>query len=389
MPSTKKRGILALEDGTIYHGYVFGAEKTTVGELVFNTSMVGYQEILTDPSYYAQIMTFTAPHIGNYGVNPADAESDGVKAFGVVVKALSPVASNYLSAQSLSDYLQEQGVPGVEGIDTRALTLKLRSEGVMKACLSTENISEEEAIGRAQSWEGMDSLDCVTPVTCKTPYEVFAYSDECRPFTIPGTLLGSEWPMGKRPEIHVVAFDFGAKRSIFKQLARFGFRVTVVPARTPVEEVKQLNPQAIFLSNGPGDPKVLTWAHEIVRQLMELYPMFGICLGHQVIAHAWGASTFKLKFGHRGGNHPVKNLEQGQVAITAQNHGYAVSAEEIERVGGVVTEMNLNDNTVSGMRHKTLPVFSVQYHPEAAPGPNDATHHFNHFYEMVSGVTVA
>lgn len=376
-----RSGILALEDGRIFKGKAFGAIKTVVGEAVFNTSMTGYQEIITDPSYFGQIVTLTTPQIGNYGINKSDEESDGPKIMGLVIRELSPITSNWRSEKSLEDYLKENGVPGLEGVDTRGITLAVRKAGVMKCCLSTEDISEEEAIKLAKEWQGFENVDCPKEVTCKSIYEFKYEKEEVVPFSVEGTHLVKKGE--KRPEYHVVAFDFGVKRSILKKLAYHGFRVTVVPADTTAEKVKSINPDGVFLSNGPGDPAALTYAHETVRQLMNEYPIFGICLGHQIITHALGASTFKLKFGHRGGNHPVKNLFTEKVSITAQNHGYATKAEDLEGGEGIVTEINLNDQTVSGLKHKTLPVFSVQYHPEAAPGPNDADPLFEEFYSMI------
>lgn len=376
-----KSGILALEDGRVFKGKAFGAIKTVVGEAVFNTSMTGYQEIITDPSYFGQIVTLTAPQIGNYGINLSDAESDGPKIMGLVIRELSPITSNWRSEQSLDDYLKENGVPGLEDVDTRGITLAVRKAGIMKCCLSTEDISDEEAVKLAKEWKGLDGVDCPKEVTCKNIYEFKYAEEEVTPFTVQGTNLSKKEE--KRPQFHIVAYDFGVKRSILKKLAYHGFRVTVVPADTTAEVVKALNPDGIFLSNGPGDPAALTYAHETVRNLMNDYPIFGICLGHQIITHALGATTFKLKFGHRGGNHPVKNLFTNKVSITAQNHGYATKAEDLEGGEGVVTEMNLNDQTVSGLKHRTLPVFSVQYHPEAAPGPNDADALFEDFYSMI------
>jgi len=375
------QGVLALEDGSVFRGPAFGSRKTVVGEAVFNTSMTGYQEILTDPSYFAQIVTMTAPQIGNYGINPDDAESDAPKAAGFVIRELSPVTSSWRSKQSLDDYLQAHGIPGLEGVDTRALTKKLRVTGAMKACLSTEELSDAEAVRLAWDWPGLIGVDYVKDVTCKQSYLFEPIRNEDRPFTVAGTTLRPA--KFDRKRFKVVAFDYGAKRSILRKLYYHGFETTVVPATATAEEVKKLKPDALFLSNGPGDPAALDYAHEAVRELLPLYPTFGICLGHQIITHALGAKTFKLKFGHRGGNQPVKNVETGKVSITAQNHGFASTPEDLERVGAVVTEINLNDRTVEGLRHRDLPVFSVQYHPEAAPGPNDADPLFESFYEMV------
>lgn len=382
-----KPGILAFEDGSVFKGNGFGATKTVLGEAVFNTSMTGYQEIITDPSYFGQIVTMTAPQIGNYGVNSDDEESDGPKVMGFVIRELSPVTSSWRSEKSLDEYLREHGIPGIDGVDTRAITMKVRQAGVMKACLSTEDISDEEAVRRAREWVGLEGIDCAREVCCKAEYEF--QSDEAKviPFTVEGTRLLR--PERNGVKLHVVAFDFGMKRSILKRLSYHGFRVTVVPGDTNAARVREINPDGVFLSNGPGDPAALMYAHETVKELMGEFPIFGICLGHQIITHAIGASTYKLKFGHRGGNQPVKNVETGKVSITAQNHGYATKAEELEGCNAVVTEVNLNDGTVAGLRVKGVPVFSVQYHPEAAPGPNDADELFREFYTVVEKAAVA
>jgi carbamoyl-phosphate synthase small subunit len=379
--TTDKRAILALEDGSAYVGRAFGDEKSVVGEAVFNTSMTGYQEILTDPSYFAQIVTMTAVEIGNYGINAADAESDGPKVAGFVVRQLSPTTSNWRSEMSLNDYLENHGIPGIEGIDTRAITKKLRVSGAMKACLSTEGLSVEEAVAKARDWPGLVGVDYVKDVTCSQPFDFDPEGTQSKPFEVPGTRLIPE--QTERQPYRVIAYHYGAKTSIFKKLRYHGFEVEVVPADFPAEAVIEKGPDAVFLSNGPGDPAALTYAHEIVRELIPRFPIFGICLGHQILTHALGAPTFKLKFGHRGGNQPVKNLETGRVSITSQNHGFASTREDLEKCGAIVTEINLNDDTVEGLRHKDYPVFSVQYHPEAAPGPNDADPLFEDFYQMV------
>tara|TARA_Y100001934_G_scaffold163326_2_gene194630 strand:+ start:7645 stop:8811 length:1167 start_codon:yes stop_codon:yes gene_type:complete len=378
----KKQAILALEDGSVFRGKAFGAKTTVVGEAVFNTSMTGYQEILTDPSYYGQIVTMTAPQIGNYGIIPEDNESYGPKAAGFVIRELSPVVSNWRANSNLHDFLKEHGIPGIEGVDTRAITKRIRVKGALKSCLSTEDISDEEALAKACEWPGLVGVDYVKEVTCSAPYEWDPDGSQSKLFTVEGTHLAEE---RKDLEIYrVAAFDFGAKHSIFRNLKRHGFEVRVLPANATAEDVRAIEPDAVFLANGPGDPAAVTYAHETVRALIPDYPVFGICLGHQIITHALGASTYKLKFGHRGGNQPVKNHESGQVYVTAQNHGFAANAENLEKHGAVVTETNLNDDTVSGLRHKDLPVFSVQYHPEAAPGPNDALLLFQAFRDLIA-----
>ena len=373
--------ILALEDGSVYKGRAFGAKKTVVGEAVFNTSMTGYQEVLTDPSYFGQIVTMTAVEIGNYGVNKADEESDGIKVRGFVVREVSPISSSWRAEQTIQEYLEQGGVPAISGVDTRAITKKLRSVGAMKACLSTEGISAEEAVAKARGWAGLVGVDYVREVSRKTPCK-FDWSDEMlKPFTVEGTSLYKF--ERTKPVFKCAAIDYGAKTSIFKKLAFHGFDVTIFPADAPAEQIEEFAPDAVFLSNGPGDPSAVSYAHKCVSRLIKKYPTFGICLGHQIITHAIGAKTYKLKFGHRGGNQPVKNLETGIVSITSQNHGFAADAKSIENAGGIVTEINLNDETVEGLRLKDYPVFSVQYHPEAAPGPNDADPLFENFHELV------
>lgn len=371
----ENEAILVLEDGSVFKGKSFGAHKTVVGEAVFNTGITGYQEVLTDPSYYQQIVTMTAPQIGNYGINPEDNESDSPKVTGFVVQELSPITSNWRSQEDLHSYLKRYKIPAIEGVDTRSITMKVRKTGAMKACLSTEpGMTTQNALEQARNWPGLESVDLVKAVTCKKPYS----------FEMPqGGLPKWFHPKEKNKPYHVAVFDFGIKKSILLHLLAQGFRITVLPAYTNSEQVSELNPQAIFLSNGPGDPAAVTYAHQTIKELLGKYPIFGICMGHQIITHALGAHTYKLKFGHRGSNQPVKNLETGSVSITTQNHGYAVNFEALEEKNAVVTEINLNDNTVSGLKHKNYPVFSVQYHPEAAPGPNDAAHLFERFYEMV------
>jgi len=376
-----KPAVFALEDGSCYYGIAFGARNTVVGEAVFNTSMTGYQEILTDPSYFGQIVTMTTPQIGNYGVNSSDVESVRPQVRAFAVREISPVASNWRSHQSLPEYLAENGIPGISGIDTRAITKKLRTGGAMKSCLSTEGISGEEAVRRAREWGGLIGVDYVKEVTRpgQAPFE--GDEESCSPFTVKGTHLGKKRDPRKR--YRIAAIDYGAKDSILKHLYDHGFDVTVFPATCSAEEIENFDPDGIFLSNGPGDPAAVTYAHDTARSLIDRYPVFGICFGHQVITHAIGGKTFKLKFGHRGGNQPVKNLETGQVIITAQNHGFASDPESIAGQAEV-SEINLNDQTVAGLRLKDRPVFSVQYHPEAGPGPNDGTANFEKFYQMVA-----
>jgi len=381
--SLSKPAVLALEDGSVFRGLAFGADATIAGECVFNTSMTGYQEILTDPSYFGQIITMTAVQIGNYGVNDGDAESSVPKCSGFVVRELSPVVSNWRAQLSLGDYLKKYGIPGISEVDTRALTKKLRVDGAMKCCLSTLPIADDEAVRRARAWRDMAGTDYVKDVTCKQPY-IWNADDPANHNTqyFPvGTTMNAPGVPAKK--FRVAAFDYGAKYSIYRKLVRHGFEVQIFPALATAEQVREQKPDCVFLSNGPGDPAALPYIHKTVTALLPDYPTFGICLGHQMITHALGGTTFKLKFGHRGGNQPVKNLETGKVSITAQNHGFATDPKSIANRGAKVTEINLNDQTVEGLRHQTLPVFCVQYHPEAAPGPNDADPLFVDFYKMV------
>ncbi len=381
--STPKQGVLALEDGSIFRGIAFGADATIAGECVFNTSMTGYQEIITDPSYFGQIVTMTAVQIGNYGINAEDAEAKAPMCSGLVVRELSPVVSNWRSQISLDAYLKKYGIPGVSEIDTRALTKKLRVDGAMKCCLSTAPISDADAIAKARAWQDMAGSDYVKEVSVKEPY--LWRGDDPANFNAPyfpvGTTMNA--PAIPAKKFRVAAFDFGAKHTIFRKLIRHGFDVQVFPATATAEQIKEHKPDAVFLSNGPGDPSALPYIHKTVTGLVPEFPIFGICLGHQMLTHALGGTTYKLKFGHRGGNQPVKNIETGKVSITAQNHGFATDAKSLEKAGAKVTEINLNDGTVEGLRHTKLPVFSVQYHPEAAPGPNDADPLFVDFYKMV------
>ncbi len=357
----RKKALIALEDGTIYEGWSFGAEGERVGEIVFNTSMTGYQEIITDPSYKGQIVTMTYPLIGNYGANFEDLESDGPKVEGFVVRDYIETWSNWRGKESLADFLKRHGVMGIEGVDTRAITRHIRLQGAMKACISTEDLDPESLVEKARSWPGLVGRDMVQFVTCREAYQ---WSAEGR--------------------FKVVAYDFGVKHNILRILARLGCAITVVPAWTPAEEVLRMDPDGIFLSNGPGDPAGLPYAVKEIRKLLGERPIFGICLGHQLLALALGGNTYKLKFGHRGGNHPVKDLRTGKVYITAQNHGFCVDPqslpEEVE-----LTHLNLYDHTLEGIRHRKIPAFSVQYHPEASPGPHDAEYLFGEFIRLMEG----
>lgn len=375
---------LALADGTIFHGQSFGAAGTITGEVVFNTSMTGYQEILTDPSYCGQIVTMTCPHIGNVGVNPDDVEAARPWAAGLVVREASRVVSNWRATQSLPDYLRRHNLPGLTEIDTRALVRHIRTQGAMMAALSSdESLSPVELVELARSAPSMEGRDLVQEVTCAQPY---TWEESINP----------AWSAGPDYQLpityHVVAYDFGIKHNILRLLTAAGCRVTVVPATTPAAKVLAMQPDGVFLSNGPGDPAAVTYAIEATRQLVEAeVPLFGICLGHQILGLALGAETHKMKFGHRGGNQPVKSvlppgrgeLEGGDVAITSHNHGFAVTPgslpDEVK-----VSHLNLNDNCIEGLRHKTKPIFGIQYHPEASPGPHDALHFFHDFVELMA-----
>ncbi|MDQ2824353.1 MAG: glutamine-hydrolyzing carbamoyl-phosphate synthase small subunit [Verrucomicrobiota bacterium] len=377
------KALLALEDGRYFEGESFGAAGTRVGEICFNTAMTGYQEVLTDPSYRGQIVAMTYPLIGNYGTNSLDQESSSPHVRGFVIEELSETPRNWRSEMSLEEYLRKWNIPGVQGIDTRALTRHLRTRGAMKACLTTEEISPEKATRLAVEGEGVIGMDYVREVS--TP-ETYQWDPEDK-LSEPWTIANANGPADNRrtlPPIRfrVAAYDYGIKHNILRLLRQKGFGVTVVPAATTASEVLKLNPDGIFLSNGPGDPSALPYAHEAVRGLMGKKSIFGICLGHQVLGFAFGGSTFKLKFGHRGANQPVKDLRTGKVAITSQNHGFAVDPDSLPS-NVELTHINLNDGTVEGMRHKELPIFSVQYHPEAAPGPHDASYFFSQFADLI------
>lgn len=378
-------GVFALEDGTVFRGEGFGAKATACGEAVFNTSMTGYQEILTDPSYKGQIVAMTYPQIGNSGVNSVDVESWRPHVAGFLVRELSDIASNWRSESSLPQYLAQYDIPAVQGVDTRVLTKVLRVKGAMKSCISTEEISDKEAVDRAHAWKGIVGVDYVKEVTHR---EAFLWD--------PDDKLSHNWKVERAPDgqmcysdelpaadIPIVAFDFGIKYNILRRLRQRGFRVQVVPATTTANEVMKYKPQGVFLSNGPGDPEALDYAHKSVRELIGQVPIFGICLGHQILGFAFGGRTFKLKFGHRGANQPVKDLRTGKLAITAQNHGFAVDPGSVNPDDVEISQINLNDQTVEGMRHKKHSIFSVQYHPEASPGPHDAGFLFDEFRRLI------
>ncbi|GAB4183585.1 MAG: glutamine-hydrolyzing carbamoyl-phosphate synthase small subunit [Terrimicrobiaceae bacterium] len=381
--------LLALEDGKVFIGESFGAHPSTDGEICFNTSMTGYQEILTDPSYRGQIVAMTYPLIGNYGVNALDMESWEPQARGFVIEELSPLASSWRATEKLESWMARHGIVGIQGVDTRALTRHLRTRGAMRAAIVPATVGESVAVAAAKS-AAYEGVDFVKEVTTRKSFEWDTTGRDSARWVVATSLNRDESRDNEgnvlipppAPSRRIVAYDFGSKRNILRSLRREGFEVEVVPAETTTEEVLSRRPDGVFLSNGPGDPAALGYARKNVAGLVGKVPLFGICLGHQILALALGGRTFKLKFGHRGANHPVKDLRTGRVAITSQNHGYAVDPDslppEVE-----VTHINLNDNTVAGIRHRNFPAFGVQYHPEASPGPNDAMEFFGIFAKEV------
>ena len=377
---------LVLEDGTVIEGQAFGAETDAVFELVFNTSMTGYQEILTDPSYRGQGVLFTVSHIGNVGINLEDDESVKPQVSAAVIRSLSPVVSNWRSALSLSNWLAGYCVPGISGVDTRWLTRKLRDGGTQKAALSTKGTPANVLLNLVHEWPGLDGRDMVKEVTCE---EMYHWIDDAGSKWIGNHKL---WTMDDEksmvnPPRSIVAFDFGIKENILRHLSSYGANITVVPADTIAEDVLSMKPDGVFLSNGPGDPAGLPYAVEAVSGLIESgIPIFGICLGHQLIGRALGADTHKLKFGHHGGNHPVQYLPTGEVLITAQNHNYCVTEGDLNKAEVEITYKSLNDDSLEGLRMKNKPVFSVQFHPEAAPGPHDAHDIFGEFFKLMEGI---
>ena len=377
-----KKAILALADGRTFEGRSFGAEGETIGEVVFNTSMAGYQEVLTDPSYKGQIVTMTYPLIGNYGINNEDIESLRPVVEGFVVKEACRIPSNWRSTKGLDQYLKDQAVIGIEGIDTRALTVHIREQGAQQGIISTIDPDPDSLIAKARSSPGMIGRDLVMQVTCCEAYKWNDGDWDIRSGYKKGNIKAGGQEGVDNARLRVIAYDFGIKRNILRLLVDAGCDVTVVPAHTTYEAVLDLDPDGIFLSNGPGDPEGVEYAIKNTMELIGKKPIFGICLGHQILGLALGGRTYKLKFGHRGGNQPVMDLATGKVEITTQNHGFAV---DIASISGdmELTHINLNDNTVEGMRHKSLPVFSVQYHPESSPGPHDSRYLFKRFMDMM------
>jgi carbamoyl-phosphate synthase small subunit len=366
------QAILALEDGRVFRGKGYGAKGECNGEVVFNTSITGYQEIFTDPSYAGQIVVLTNPEIGNYGTNPDDSEAGRPYIEGLIVREFSPVASNWRAQQVTDEYLDRFGVPVLADIDTRALVRHLRDHGVKRGVISTREMDPEKLIVKARAIPRMDGRDLAKEVTTQECYEW------SRPPIMPGMVVAPP-----EPTRHVVAYDFGIKHNILRMLTGVGCRVTVVPAMTTAENVLAMKPDGVFLSNGPGDPEPCTYAQESIRKLLGRVPIFGICLGHQLTGIALGGKTFKLKFGHHGGNHPVKQLRTGKIEITAHNHNFAVDPDSLNPSEVELTHVDLNDNTLEGLRHRSLPLFSVQYHPEASPGPHDSHYLFQEFVKLM------
>ncbi|UCG21721.1 MAG: glutamine-hydrolyzing carbamoyl-phosphate synthase small subunit [Deltaproteobacteria bacterium] len=376
------RVTLVLEDGRTFYGRAFAGEGETLGEVVFNTSMTGYQEVLSDPSYKGQIVVMTYPLIGNYGVNDEDMESVTIQVEGFIVREYIPYPSNWRSKKSLKDFLEEANILGVEGIDTRALTKHIRTAGAMKGIIATGDRRPEELLEKVQTYPGLVGRDLVSNVTTSSPY---LWQGERRPLELKPGMKGADvWP-DPRHAYKVVALDYGIKYNILRHLANRGCHITVLPAQAKPTDVLALKPDGLFLSNGPGDPAGVTYAIETVRALLTQLPIFGICLGHQLLGLAMGGTTFKLKFGHRGGNQPVKDLLTGKVEITSQNHGFCVDINSLKNKDVELTHINLNDQTLEGMRHRKLPIYSVQYHPEASPGPHDSTYLFDDFLALMKG----
>ncbi|MEE9421313.1 MAG: glutamine-hydrolyzing carbamoyl-phosphate synthase small subunit [Desulfatiglandaceae bacterium] len=378
MQTGETKALLALEDGKIFEGRSFTGHCESTGEVVFNTSMSGYQEILTDPSYCGQMVTMTYPLIGNYGINDEDVESNRIQVEALLVKEYQEYPSNWRSQMTLGDYLKASDIPGIEGIDTRALTRHIRLQGAMKAAISTMDLDPDSLVERARQAPDMIGRDLVKEVTTSDPM----FWKDGRPVPLDGGIDKFQWP--ERDRLYrVVAMDYGVKFNILRSLEKRGCTILLMPASTESKAIDRLDPDGLFLSNGPGDPAAVTYAVDAIRNQIGKLPVFGICLGHQLMGLALGGKTFKLKFGHRGGNQPVKDLSTGKVEITSQNHGFCVDMESLKDQDVELTHINLNDNTLEGLKHRKHPLFSVQYHPEASPGPRDASYLFDRFVEMM------
>lgn len=375
-PWKRERAWLVLEDGTVFQGFAFAGRGRALGEVVFNTSMTGYQEVLTDPSYKGQIVTMTYPLTGTYGVNDEDMESSAIQVEAFIVKEYQEYSSNWRSNRSLREFLEEHGKIGVEGIDTRALTKHIRQAGAMRGIIATDSDGVKDLLGEVSAFPGLNDVDMVQHVTCQQPYRWVRGRKRLD--------LPLEWTK-EHSGFRVAALDCGIKFNILRSLEEAGCQLLVLPARTSAQEILAAQPDGIFLSNGPGDPSAVHYVIETVRDLLGKRPVFGICLGHQIMGLALGGCTFKLKFGHRGANQPVKDLTTGKVEITSQNHGYCVDPDSLAKAGVHLTHVNLNDNTLEGMEHRDIPAFSVQYHPEASPGPHDATYLFQRFLRLMEG----
>ncbi|MBW1974467.1 MAG: glutamine-hydrolyzing carbamoyl-phosphate synthase small subunit [Deltaproteobacteria bacterium] len=371
-PWERPPALLVLEDGTVFRGRAFVGHGRALGEVVFNTGMTGYQEVLTDPSYKGQIVTMTYTQVGNYGINSEDMESNDVQVEAFIIKEYQDYPSNWRSEKSLADFLADAGKIGIEGVDTRALTRHIRLAGAMKGVIATDTDDIDELLEQVRAFPGLIGIDMVRRVTCSEPYLWLGGKPRKR----------YEWD-SSFDGYRIAAFDFGVKYNILRNLERRGCQILVFPASTEADEILSYNPDGIFLSNGPGDPAAVTYAINTVRELLGKKPMFGICLGHQLIALALGGSTYKLKFGHRGINQPVKDLSTGKIEITSQNHGFCVDLNSLDTSAVKLTHLNLNDETLEGLEHKDIPVFSVQYHPEAAPGPHDASYLFDRFIALI------
>ena len=371
------KAVLALADGRIFEGTSFGAQGEATGEIIFNTSMTGYQEVITDPSYYGQMIVMTYPLIGNYGVNPEDFESDRPHLSSLIIKELSSISSNWRSHDTLHNFLTNHGIPGVHGIDTRALTRHIRNTGAQQAILSTLDTNPESLVQKAKKLPCLTGRDLVKEVTCKKPYE---WNEE--KWEKKNKINSDQKNINSKNSIFIVAYDFGIKRNILRMLKQSGCNIKVVPAAMPADEVLAMRPNGVFLSNGPGDPTAVPYALKNVKYLIGKIPLFGICLGHQILTLALGATIYKMKFGHHGGNQPVMNLKTRRVEITAQNHGFAVEPSSIN-TDCSITSINLNDNTIEGISHNSFPIISIQYHPEASPGPHDSSYIFKEFIDLI------